>query len=492
MDIVQLFIQAGADVNMRHQTGRYGSPFIAAAFFVDDLDIIHYLVDKCGADIHALHLTGDYGSALVAAVNGLDADCEFRTGAYGSALVVAAAAAAAKRWRRQDPAVVKYLLNLGVDTNRELQIGDHGSALVATAASGNLEQMKYLVEDGNANVDLVLRSGSFRNALIAAAAKSNLREVEYLVEKGRANVDLLLGSGYFGSALIAAITSTFEFPVDQDIIENLWRSSLDIDLATQILDDDLTRVVLSASFAPHYKLKKAFRVVKCLVDAGANVNLELKVGTFGNALTAAVAIGNLDQVKYLMREGSANANLQLNTGSFGSALVVAIIAYSKIRKLHPDAIHPTAIETLKEIVVGHTVDFIQPGRPPKNMAATVARSLIDSTKISLIDIIVYLLESGADANLQLNVGPFRSALVAAAATGCFWHVKYLVENAQADVSLQLRSGPYANAYEAAVAHEHHDIAEYLARNAGGDYAVSFPSSLSISANPHDEGQQERE
>lgn len=78
---------------------------------------------------------------------------------------------------------------------------------------------------------------------------------------------------------------------------------------------------------------------------------------------------------------------------------------------------------------------------------------------------IYLLESDSNANLQLIVGPYGSALAAAAATGSFWHVKYLVENAQLDVSLQLNNGSYANAYDAVVANEHHEIAEYLASNA---------------------------
>lgn len=465
MDVVRLLIQAGADVNMQHQVGEYGSPFVTAAFFVEDLDIIHYLVDKCEADIHALHSTGRYESALAAAANsgnletirypvdsGVDADCELRFGAYSSAIV-----AAADR-QSLNPAIIKYLVDMGVDTNREFQIGVYGSALVAAVATG----------------------------------QSSLAAVKYLVEKGKANVDFVPTSGRFGSALLAAIISPFDFQIDQRVIEEICDPRMDIDLATQILGDDLTKVVLSATFAQFWWRKDAPGTVEYLVGAGANVNLELKVCAYGNALAAAAAIGKLDLVKYLVRRGSANANIPLNTGSFGSVLVVAIIAYSKLRSLHPDS-----IENIQNIILGqihHLALRVPPYYCPTDHRLTAwAQSMVESTMSSLIDIMIYLLKSGADANLQLNVGPFRSALVAAAATGCFWHVKYLVENAQADVSLQLQSGPYANAYEAAVAHEHHDIAEYLARNAGGHCATSSPSSqFSLSANPHDEGQQERE
>lgn len=459
MDIVRLLIQAGADVNMQHQIGEYGSPFVSAAFFVEDLDLIHYLVDKCEADIHALHSTGRYGSALAAAANsgnletvrylvdsGVDADCELRFGAYSSALAAAADRQSLK------PAVIKYLVDTGVYTNREFQIGVYGSALVAAVATG----------------------------------QSSLAAVKYLVEKGKANVDFVPTSGRFGSALLAAIISPYEFQIDQRVIEIFCKSRMDIDLATQILGDDLTKLVLSATLAQFWWREDALGTVEYLVGAGANVNLELKVCAYGNALAAAAAVGKLDLVKYLVRRGSANANFPLNTGSFGSALVVAIIAYSKFRRLHPDS-----IENIWKIILGqicHLTLRFHPSGPAEHRPTAGAQSMVESTMSSLIDIMIYLLESGADANLQLNVGPFRSALVAAAATGCFWHVKYLVENAQADVSLQLQSGPYANAYEAAVAHEHHDIAEYLARNSGGHCATSSPSSqFSLYANPHDEG-----
>ncbi|KAJ6007575.1 hypothetical protein N7540_011551 [Penicillium herquei] len=470
MDIVRHLIEAGADVNMRHQVGKYGSPFVTAAFFVTDLDIIHYLVDRCKADLNALHSTGNYGSALAAAANGgnlpvvkylvdsgVDFDCEIQVGTYGSAL-----AAAAAGWNL-NLAVVKYLVDLGVDTNRELKYGAYGSALVAAAATNQLNGVRYLVEKGNADVDLCLRSGSFGSALAAAAAAANgkLEEVEYLVEKGKANVDLLLVSGSFGSALLAAIISPFDFPIDQEIIRTFWNPRLDIDLAIQILGDNVGRVILSTIFAPPWLRENAFGVVKYLMNAGANVDLELQVGAYGNALTASVAIGNLDQVKYLVREGNANANFQLNTGSFGSALVVAIIADSKLRKLR--SLYPAAIHSIQQII-SVQFDLMDPHyRPSESMTATVARSKVDSMMISLADIMVYLLESGADVNLQLNVGPFGSALAAAAAMGSFWHVKFLVKKAKADVNLQLKNGSYANAYEAAIAHGYHDIAAYLAQ-----------------------------
>ncbi|KAJ5737600.1 NACHT nucleoside triphosphatase [Penicillium malachiteum] len=453
MDIVRLFIETGADVNMQHRVGEYGSPFLTAAFFVTDLDIIHYLVDECEADLHALHSTGNYGSALAAAANGgnmevvkylvdlgVDADCELQVGAYGSALAAAAAG------RYSDPAAFKYLVDLRVDTNRELQVGAYGSALVAAAATKKLERVQYLVEKGNANVDLCLSSGSFGSALAAAAANRNFQEVEYLVEEGKANVNLLLAFGSFGSAFLAAIISPFDVPIDQEIIEISRQRGLGlyVDLAIQILGDDVTRVALAASFAPPWLRKDAFGIVKYLVDAGANVDLELQVGAYGNALAAAVTIGNLDQVKYLVRKGKANANFQHNTGSFGSALVVSIIKYSKIRKL-PDDVHGIQGIILSQI---DRMNFY--GRSIASMNDAEARSRVESMMRSLVDIMIYLLESGANANLQLNVGPFGSALAAAAATGSLWHVKFLVENAQADVDLQLNNGSYANAYEAAI------------------------------------------
>ncbi|KAJ5115972.1 hypothetical protein N7456_000320 [Penicillium angulare] len=393
VDIVQFLIDAGADINTRHEVGKYGSPFVTAAFFVTDLRIIQYLIHKCKAEVHALYIFGNYGSALSAA-----------------------------------------------------------------AHAGNLPVIKYLVGSG-VDVDIKLEGGFYGSALIAAAVKGNFRQVKYLVDEVKANVNLQLQTGSFGSALAAAIIAPFDFSIDSD---SVWFSSslLATCLGLQYGKDDDTLVTFSSVLAPPEVLETSFNIVKYLISARADVNLELEVGVYGNALVAASTIGNLNQVKYLVEIGKADVNFQLKTGIFGSALAAVIIADFQIRELNPDDISYASEILLEFYRQSYTIDK--------------SRDVSDD---SLFDIMVYLVESGANPDLQLNVGPYGSVLAAAAALGSLWHVGFLVEKAKATVNLQLETGNYGNAYEAAIAHGHHDIAEYLTQVDRDSEPVSSYASL---------------
>jgi hypothetical protein len=74
------------------------------------------------------------------------------------------------------------------------------------------------------------------------------------------------------------------------------------------------------------------------------------------------------------------------------------------------------------------------------LAAAAARGHTETVK--------YLVEQGADVNLQLQTGQYGSALATAAAMGHTETVKYLVEQG-ADVNLQLQTGRYGSALAAA-------------------------------------------
>ena len=319
MDVVRFFMESGADINMKHHhTSKYGSPFVAAAFLVkDDLDLIQYLVIDRGADIHTHHTTGDYGSALVAAAHGVNLE------------------------------VTKYLVNSATDPNFEFQAGAFGNFLVAAAASRHESSavVKYLVDEG-VDVNLELRKGVYRSPLFAAAARGHLEKVRYLVEEGKANLNLRPKTG-FGNALSAAIVGPCEFPIDIDVITYFTAPNSEISLALQDGSHDGMRVTLYAIFAPLRIFHSASRVVEYLVDAGADVNLELQVRAYGSVLAAATAIGDLDKVKVLTEKGRSDINAQLTSGFFGSALTVAILADSKIRKLSR-----ADITCLEKIVTG--------------------------------------------------------------------------------------------------------------------------------------------
>jgi hypothetical protein len=64
--------------------------------------------------------------------------------------------------------------------------------------------VRYLVEEAQADANLLLEASIYGSVLAAAAHCAELNTVKYLVEEAQADVNLLLDNGCFGSALAAA------------------------------------------------------------------------------------------------------------------------------------------------------------------------------------------------------------------------------------------------------------------------------------------------
>src|SRR5438034_576409 len=64
------------------------------------------------------------------------------------------------------------------------------------------------------------------------------------------------------------------------------------------------------------------QIVQLLLNSGANVNMQLSSGGYGSALVAATAGGNEHIVQQLLNSG-ADVNMQPSCGRYGSALAVA-------------------------------------------------------------------------------------------------------------------------------------------------------------------------
>jgi ankyrin repeat protein len=290
--ICEALIKRGAQVNL--QSGRFGSVLATAAWW-GNTETVKYLVEQ-GADVNLRLQTGEYGSAsaLAAAAErgntetvkylvdqGADVNLPLQTGPYGSAL------AAAAEWGNTE--TVKYLVEQGADVNLPLQTGPYGSALAAAAGRGDTETVKYLVEQG-ADVNLPLQTGKYGSALSAAAWRGGTETVKYLVKQG-ADVNLPLQTGRYGSALAAAAwwgsTETVKYLVEQgaDVNPPLQTGEYGSALATAAGRGET-------------------ETVKYLVEQGADVNLTLQTGEYGNALAAAAAQGNSKTVKYLVEQGA--------------------------------------------------------------------------------------------------------------------------------------------------------------------------------------------
>lgn len=101
--------------------------------------------------------------------------------------------------------ICKNLIRRGVDVNLQLKHNDYGSALAVAACGGNLEIVKFLVDEAKADVNLQLQQGYYGSALAAAVLGGNPEIVKFLVDKAKADVNLQLESGNYGSALAAAV-----------------------------------------------------------------------------------------------------------------------------------------------------------------------------------------------------------------------------------------------------------------------------------------------
>ncbi|KAH8813600.1 hypothetical protein DL96DRAFT_1821362 [Flagelloscypha sp. PMI_526] len=193
LDVIEFLVENGADVN---QGGGDSGPALQAAALHGDLDVIDFLVEK-GADVNK---EGGYtGSALQAAVlvGDLDviefliekgADLNMECGPFGTALQAAAHLGAM--------CVIELLVGEGADMNRV--VGRFGTALQTAACHGHLDVIEFLVEKG---ADMNKEGGKYGSLLQAAAYNGHLDVVEFLVEKG---VDVNQEGGKYGSALQAA------------------------------------------------------------------------------------------------------------------------------------------------------------------------------------------------------------------------------------------------------------------------------------------------
>lgn len=198
--IVQLLLDAGAEVNAQGRFFGVGNALHAAAYSGNE-QILRLLLNA-GADINAQG--GYYGNALHAAVaansgeGGLEkvvkllldagADINAEGGYFGHALQAAAYTG--------NEQILKLLLHAGADVNA--QGGQYSNALQAAACNGHKQIVKLLLNSG---ADVNAQGGYFSNALQGAAYRRNEKIVKLLLNAG---ADVNAQGGKYGNALQAA------------------------------------------------------------------------------------------------------------------------------------------------------------------------------------------------------------------------------------------------------------------------------------------------
>jgi ankyrin repeat protein len=172
--------------------------------------------------------------------------------------------------------------------------------------------------------------------------------------------------------------------------------------------------------------------VKFLVkEAGADVDIQLQSWTYGSALAAAAYEGQIEIVKFLVNEAGANVNMLLECWWHGSALAAAAEAgtLEVVKFLVHEAGADVNMQLPKNAESGSVLGIAACSGHPE-----VTRFLID--------------EAGAEVNMQLQNGNWGSALAGAAWAGNTQVIELLLQ-AGADVNMRLQNGEYGSALAAA-------------------------------------------
>ncbi|ETS86911.1 hypothetical protein PFICI_00739 [Pestalotiopsis fici W106-1] len=220
-------------------------------------------------------------------------------GLKGSILVMAA--------ENRDLETTRFLLQEGqANVNMVVEHGRCGSALTAASRTFCLSIVRLLVQEGQADVNMVVEHGQYGSALAAASRSFGLRVVRFLVQECQADVNMILQHGRYGSALAAAAEAGSRRGSSKHVVEFLVREGqADVNM---ILQHGRYGSALAAAAS-----RKNFKTVKFLVQEGhADVNLPLRCGKYGTALAKAAASGELKIVKFLVEECGAKINLPGN------------------------------------------------------------------------------------------------------------------------------------------------------------------------------------
>ncbi|KAE8444754.1 hypothetical protein EG329_014314 [Mollisiaceae sp. DMI_Dod_QoI] len=332
-------------------------------------------------------------------------------GGYGSVLAAAA-------WAGEKE-IVKFLVREGeAQVNMQLQHGTYGSALAAAAWAGEKGIVKFLVREGEAQVNMQLQYGNYGSALAAAAWTGQKEIVKFLVREGEAQVNMQLQYGTYGSALAAAAWAG-----EKGIVKFLVREGADVNMQVH---GEFGSALAAALVSGERE------IVEFLVrKGGVDVNMQLQYGLYGSALVAAIHKGEKEMVKFLVKEGEADLNMQVQHGEYGSALATAACKGQE--------------EMVKFLVIKGGADVnmqLQYGHYGSALAAAISKD-----EEEIVEFLV--IEGEANVNMQLQYGHYGSALAVATSKGDDEIVDFLVKKGGADVNLQLQHGDFASALDAA-------------------------------------------
>lgn len=488
--ITEILLRKGADVNAPAGVYR-GRTALQAAAIHSDTTVLSILL-KQGADVNAPPALREGKTALQIAVAAgntegvrilLDANAAVNTDPTRTEGVTALQEAIKIRDSAIRNEIVHLLLRAGANTEGPKHQKQY-APLHTAVRQGDLEITRKLLEKGaNANVGFCARTGltplqqassqgnedlvqvlighgadvncppcrsGGRTALQAAVEKGHVSTAKMLLEFGAKIKSVRAGSS--GSSVMEAATERCYQDLVQlfldkepDIISSdpITKSQV-IGLALECWKCDVPFLELllkggaavnnnpgtqSKPFLQRAVERHNFRVVQCLLSAGANVNHRWESSYSGNvtALQAAVYTSNIDIVQLLLERG-ADVNAPANKNGGTTALQAAVSQNHRV---------------MTELLVHHGADVN--GLPSPVRGRTALQEAASSGYVQLSE---YLLAHGADANAPAAHLGGVTALQGAAIRGNIRIVMMLLQ-AGADVNGAPAIEQGVNAIEAA-------------------------------------------
>ena len=332
---------------------------------------------------------------------------------------------------------LRFLVESGTDLTIRADSGDN--TLMIAARSGRVDSVKYLIEDGKmSSLNQVNNQG--QTALMMAASGSNDAHglcVKFLVEAG---ADLNVQDRFEITALMLAAEAG-GFNSVKYLTERISVSRLN-----QTNYDGVTALMMAAS----NNSSEHTSCLKCLVEAGADMNVQDKDGY--TALIYASGGGNAESVKFLT-DGMSVSTLNQANAHGKTALMLAASRYSTdnvdILKYLVEAGADVNIQCkdgytalMYATILGkvENVKFLT-----ERMSVSTLNQVNDQGQTALMlaasrygtdnaDILKYIVEAGADMNVQCKRGYTALMKVASRNDHTESHLEYLI-TAGADLNV---------------------------------------------------------
>ncbi|GKZ69501.1 hypothetical protein AnigIFM50267_004710 [Aspergillus niger] len=283
--ILRILLKKGGAVGEQGDKGRSSTPLIAAVNG-RNFEAANFLLKEGNADVN-LEVDNTFphmSCALEVAVNNRHSD------------------------------MVQFLTSEGcTNTNTHLRYSTCGSLLAVATLKGWFQGIKSLVEQGGADVDLVLQYGKYGSALECALTHLyDCQEiVEYLVHTRKADVNLAVQTGEYGSALAAAVErGEVQYVL---FLIDIGKADVNMPLPNFPYGSALARAAFLAGEAfrkplYHGRISGLTEIVRILLEEGALVVLDIGKGEIVDAIEACNGRPRLSPRWMLTNDENPNEN----------------------------------------------------------------------------------------------------------------------------------------------------------------------------------------